>query len=222
MNRLAIFNQLKSGREVSLYLIRHGESENNLDRGRFEVGGDCSLTETGVAQIKRLGEALAEEPGEFDHIFCSSFLRSRQSGDILASRLGLGTGNITVSPYLDELGVGEWNGKERNRCLDDIAREKLLSLGKWFATTEGESGLDVQFRAYRWLNAEMPALNLPKEAKIIVCGHGYWIKCLLQLIFGFDYQYLDRIKIGQASVSLVRVSDEGWSLEYLNREPQHL
>jgi broad specificity phosphatase PhoE len=59
-----------------LYLVRHGETESN--RAGLALGrADVPLNDRGLDQVKRLGEALAQE--RFAAIYCSPLMRTRQT-----------------------------------------------------------------------------------------------------------------------------------------------
>ncbi|MDD2680615.1 MAG: histidine phosphatase family protein [Patescibacteria group bacterium] len=213
-----LFNYIKTGQEISFYLVRHGESATNMDSSLFLSNCDYPMTKKGVSQIKKLGVNMDKNINKFNYIFCSSMLRSRQTSNILAKQFHLNTKNIYVSTNLNELNIGEWNNKKKKECLSNRNKGKLFDLDKWFSTFEGESGINLQNRALQWIESEILALKITKDTKILVCAHSYWIKLFLQLIFNFDYKYVNKIKIDYASVSLLKLNDEGWSLEYLNNK----
>ena len=73
---------------MKLYLLRHGEAEpyrsDDASRALTRVGCDAVVTR---------GEALAP----VDQLFCSPYVRARQSADLVQQRLGQ---NIQIEPLL--------------------------------------------------------------------------------------------------------------------------
>ncbi|MBI2965359.1 MAG: histidine phosphatase family protein, partial [Chloroflexi bacterium] len=66
--------------ELDLYLIRHGESANNIARD-LDVAWDRDppLTDRGRGQIHALGRRLVAEGMRFDRVYSSSLQRSVHS-----------------------------------------------------------------------------------------------------------------------------------------------
>ena len=83
---------------MELYLIRHGQSQNNAWGDNEKRVADPTLTEMGHEQAQRVAEhvrdadQLGVEPGEgygFDRLFCSAMLRTLQTTAPIAQALGL-------------------------------------------------------------------------------------------------------------------------------------
>lgn len=90
---------------MQLYLIRHGQSTNNVRDGDLTPrSSDPELTEKGVRQAELLAEFLAASaPGNWDpgddplnrrgfdltHLYCSLMKRAIHTGNIIAQRLNL-------------------------------------------------------------------------------------------------------------------------------------
>ncbi|MDO4288935.1 MAG: histidine phosphatase family protein [Eubacterium sp.] len=63
---------------TTLYLIRHGTTDNNID-GRFQGSLDAPLNAQGLAQAKCLGERFSDIP--IDQIYTSPLIRAVQTAD---------------------------------------------------------------------------------------------------------------------------------------------
>ncbi|MGV1986952.1 histidine phosphatase family protein [Agrobacterium sp. 22-221-1] len=94
---------------MSIYLVRHGQTEFNAVR-RWQGQVDSPLTELGRQQAIRMGRRLAAliETDEV-HIFSSPLGRARQTCEIVAGEIGMIDG-ITLDPGLMEIGMGVWDG----------------------------------------------------------------------------------------------------------------
>ena len=65
---------------MELYVIRHGQSETNVDR-RFGGWAQVSLTEKGMDQARQTHEKLKEIT--FDRIISSDLLRAKQTTELV-------------------------------------------------------------------------------------------------------------------------------------------
>lgn len=88
----------------TIYLVRHGQSETNL---QDIYGLDANLTENGKKQIKQLATRLRHI--HFEAIISSTMLRAKQSAEIIALEH-----NLTVKTYeaLKERCYGVLEGKK--------------------------------------------------------------------------------------------------------------
>lgn len=87
-----------------LYLVRHGETEANLER-RFAGWSDDPLNETGRSQAAGLAARLAGE--EVDHVFTSPVRRAVETAEILADAWGA---SVRTVHDLHEIELGAWKG----------------------------------------------------------------------------------------------------------------
>jgi len=91
----------------SILLVRHGETEWNLQRrvqGRF----DSPLTERGVVQAHAIGELLRRLPDAVvARIVASPLDRARRTAEIIAGHLGA---RLIIDDRLREISVGSWDG----------------------------------------------------------------------------------------------------------------
>ncbi|NWJ26566.1 histidine phosphatase family protein [Rhizobium sp. RM] len=94
---------------MSIYLIRHGQTEFNAVQ-RWQGQVDSPLTELGRAQALRMGRKLAELTRKDQlHVFCSPLGRARQTCEIVVRELGMIDG-VTLDPGLMEISMGAWDG----------------------------------------------------------------------------------------------------------------
>lgn len=94
---------------MSIYLVRHGQTEFNAAQ-RWQGQVDSPLTELGRQQAARMGRRLAGLTGtDKAHIFSSPLGRARQTCEIIAGEIGMIDG-ITLDPGLMEIGMGAWDG----------------------------------------------------------------------------------------------------------------
>lgn len=100
-----------------MLLVRHGETEWNLER-RFQGRFDSPLTERGTGQARAIGRLLATLPGIASApIVASPQGRTRRTAEIIRAQLGA-IGEPQLDDRLRELSLGSWDGL----TYADIAR----------------------------------------------------------------------------------------------------
>jgi broad specificity phosphatase PhoE len=153
-----------------MYLARHGQTAYNAE-GRFQGQGAVPLNDTGRAQAAALAEqALAYE---FAALWCSPLLRTRETADIVAHRIGL---TPREDARLMETDAGDWTDRSfaevRAETPEEFARFK--DGDPTFAFPGGESfaqqGVRVAGAFHDIKRAEAPTL--------VVC-HGGVIRIAL-------------------------------------------
>ncbi len=97
----------KSGNEY--YIMRHGESENNV---KHILNSDPTIpygvTDKGKEQIKA---ALDKIPKDLDLIISSPLPRATETADLVREQLGISKSTLHVEEKIRESGMGEWEGK---------------------------------------------------------------------------------------------------------------
>ena len=92
-------------RDLTFYLIRHGESTSNA--GDVIGGEQASLTERGVAQAKALSAYLMDYPLPASKLVCASHLpRAMQTAHLLADGLRVSKEDIVIDERLCEIRRG--------------------------------------------------------------------------------------------------------------------
>lgn len=88
-----------------LLLLRHGQSTWNAER-RWQGWADAPLSDAGRAQARGAAGVLRDMG--FEVVVSSDLSRARETAEIIAGELGLGT--VTVEVGLRERDVGAWSG----------------------------------------------------------------------------------------------------------------
>lgn len=139
---------------MTLYLVRHGETEWNLAQRR-QGRADSLLTERGVEQAHSAGRALCHElgPASGVRLVSSPIGRALGTARVIAAELGLDESSVERDELLAECDLGDWTGltsaEVEARDPGALARRER---DKWsFRIPGGESYVDVAARARRWL-----------------------------------------------------------------------
>ncbi|NEW06446.1 histidine phosphatase family protein [Paenibacillus sp. SYP-B3998] len=133
---------------TKLYLIRHGETEWNVEH-RMQGHADSPLSQLGSMQAYWLAEALDEV--QFDVIHTSSSGRTLQTANIIKGRREL---QIQSSDHWREMNLGEWEGRiaEAIKQEDQVNFHAFWNEPHRYKPLAGESFEDLQARV-------LPALN---------------------------------------------------------------
>jgi len=93
----------------SLLLVRHGETEWNLQR-RYQGRSDSALTTTGIAQAHAIGRLLgALSYAETARIMASPLGRARRTAEIIREHFTTAP-ELQFDDRLRELSLGSWDG----------------------------------------------------------------------------------------------------------------
>jgi len=162
---------------MEIHLIRHGETDWNKER-RVQGQSESQLTDLGVQQAQELGKRIAHL--EFDRIYCSSSLRTRQTA---AHAFPETTTEVRFLDELREIFLGPWEG----HLYEDLAmREPESHRHFWeqphlFQVNGAESFFELQQRAIAAVaKIEAGHNREPNSAKkVAIVSHGALIKSYL-------------------------------------------
>jgi len=161
---------------IHLYVARHGRTSWN-ELGRFQGITDVSLDDFGRAQAAALARVLA---GKIEAVITSDLRRASESGDIIASALGIPL--LAHDADLRERGYGVFEGLTRDEC-------KARHPGAWaarkadrnFEPPGGELRSAVVTRMQRGLARAVDALHARHERALII-GHGSSLRMFLEAL----------------------------------------
>lgn len=179
---------------MSSYLfIRHGETDHTgaILTGR---GAGVPLNQRGRAQAASLSERLKDLPP--DMVCTSPLERCHQTAEVLASAYGL---EPRVLPDLTELDYGSWSGKRPADLNTDNYWQEYNRQRSLRRIPAGELLVEGQLRmlhAVESLQREAP------DARIALVGHGDPIKAMLSYLLGLPLDFIGRLSIAPASVSI--------------------
>ncbi len=162
----------------TVYLVRHGESEANVDAPLF-LGDESVLTEKGKQQARFIAERAAAL--SFDALIASPVHRAQETAHFIAER----TGHVfeTCSLMAERVMPRELVGKRR----DDPKAEATYEA--WVGTLfdpdkrvgEGENFDDLKRRAGEALRF----LETRPERSLLIVTHGLFLRTILaRVIFG--------------------------------------
>ncbi|MFI1936548.1 histidine phosphatase family protein [Streptomyces purpureus] len=197
-----------------IYLIKHGETEENLQgihQGRA-VGG--RLSERGRADIRWVGACLATAGIAVEQMLVSPMSRCRESAELLTAALA--PADVRVDERLAAKDSGHLGGRPRELAAAEAAHHGVPI--HRLRTPGGESSEDVQAR-YVGLWDEVCSEG---RRTTVLVGHGGGIACLLLWLTGngFD-RYLQHVP-GSAGVTCVEIGGPTPRIRLMNATPADL
>ena len=142
----------------TIYFVRHGQSQANVDKIFAGSRLDSPLTTLGLKQAEELAARLQHMP--IDSIVSSPLKRARQTAECIAQKNGYRT-QIRIQPLLAERDFGEATGKswQNPKLNEQVDNDDVDGLETIEQLAERVRKLFVWFK------------TLPEE-HILIVGHG--------------------------------------------------
>ncbi|MFD8479753.1 bifunctional RNase H/acid phosphatase [Kitasatospora sp. NPDC059673] len=206
------------GTPTTLVLLRHGETPlTPLRQFSGSTGSDPGLSEKGVWQAERTAEALAAR-GTVQAVVSSPMLRTRQTAEAVARRLGL---DVRIEEGLRELDFGAWEGLTFAEVMERHPEDLTAFFGSAKAKPTG-SAESLTTLAHRAGQARDRILARYPGRTVLVVSHVSPIKTLVRLALGAPPDAVHRMELSVASLCAVQYySDGNASLRLLN-DTSHL
>lgn len=220
-----------------LFLVRHGESEVNIQPDLMGQDPDTPLTEKGRQQAEALGKSFRNYA--FDYVYSSDYVRAHDTAKIVCAQPKVTMAYVqpVLVPELREYSAGDWKHASRKETLTPEIQLKMASLNNTFQPPHGEALNQVEHRASKWLDDQIiyseevienayARLGFKFEGdklvkhnfgprgdldalNIAVFSHGMTIKCLLHYVMGFDKSMTWKIDINNTSVTTLSFNLNG-------------
>lgn len=200
---------------TTLWLVRHGETDWNVER-RFQGKTDTALNKNGEAQARCLAPRLAEMP--FDAAYSSDLRRVTRTADLaLSESNGL---TLQTDVRLRELDFGTWEGL----TWDDIREQHPEDFALWVDDREqnphgGERISEVVARVRVFID-ELRAEH-GKGEQVLIFAHGGTLAVLICLLLGNDPKLWWQYRFMNCSLSEIMLVSRGAVLSRLN-DTSHL
>lgn len=177
-----------------IILIRHGESEANVDQYEFAKRPDYTieLTEKGRQQAVQAGEKLkALVHDESLYFYVSPFWRTRSTFEGVVSIFPRSQFHYNEEPRLREQ---EWGYLRCNEDFDKVCRERKEYGTFYYRFPGGEAGTDVYDRINDLLGSLFRDFSHPKFPKnCVLVTHGLAIKLFIMRFFHLTVEEFERM-----------------------------
>ncbi|MFT5194934.1 MAG: broad specificity phosphatase PhoE [Cellvibrionaceae bacterium] len=163
-----------------IILVRHGESEGNIDKSVYEHMPDytLNLTKKGHQQAADAGQEIAKIIGsEKIQAYVSPYYRTRQTFDGIAKAITPNLNEVIEDPRIREQEYGHLRPLEEGQEIKQERRD----YGKfYFRIPDGESGADVFDRISTFLETLHRAFNRPDfPPNVLIVTHGMSLRIFL-------------------------------------------
>lgn len=193
-----------------IYLIRHGQTDYNLQNIVQGSGVDTDLNSKGLAQAEAFFKAYGTVP--FDKVYTSSLKRSQQS---VRRFLELGLPHEALSG-LNEI---SWGTKEGHKITPDEDEYYHHMLKQWqlgdtsLKIENGESPEDVVIRMKPAVDHIM---SKPGEKTVLICMHGRAIRILLCVLMNYPLKSMDMFEHENLGLYLLNYTGSMFQVERYN------
>ncbi|AJQ93665.1 histidine phosphatase family protein [Gynuella sunshinyii] len=187
----------------NVYLIRHGETEWNRE-GRIQGHSESTLSNQGIIQTRKAAVQLKNIP--FDHIYCSSSLRTRQTLNILQPHL-FPNAIIHFEDALREIHLGHWEGQLHSevQATEPDSYHNYTNRPELFSIVDGESYTELQQRAWNWFTT---MLHSQPFSNALIVSHGVWIRTLLARAINLPIHKLHQIpRLQNCAIRIIHIDD---------------
>jgi broad specificity phosphatase PhoE len=180
-----------------IFLIRHGESIQNVGKGNGIIDPDIYLTDKGKRQAYTTGIKLKEYflKNKIDtsnaRMWVSPYLRTIQTAELINKSLNIKS--VFEDPRIVEKDFGNFDGLEETKWedIDSITLERMKNRyksvrGRFFSRLpNGESPFDV----YNRISTFIETIFRDDKDPIFIVSHGVTIRCFIMRFLHKDLEW---------------------------------
>lgn len=195
---------------LTLYLLRHGQTELSREDKFCGSGLDPQLTPDGHAMAQAFAESYRTT--RWRAIYTSGMQRAIATGKPLSDALEM---PAQVRADLNEIGYGKWEGLTREIVERDHHDDYLnwLADPAWHAPTGGELAIEIARRGLRVIEE---IEHEHDDGNVLVVSHKATIRILICSLLGIDVgRFRYRLACPVGSLSVVEFSAAGPLLQSL-------
>ena len=178
-----------------IILVRHGESEGNLDKYKYRTTPDygLNLTPKGIEQSHQAGVEIQGIIGsESAYAYLSPYYRTRQTFQHLKTKIETNVVKVIEDPRIRELDWGHLRHPDEN---EEIMRQRDDFSTFYYRIPDGESGADVFDRVSTFMETlyrDFRKRDYPQNALIVT--HGLTLRLFLMRWFHWTVEEFERLR----------------------------
>lgn len=193
-------------------LLRHGESVGNAE-ARWQGQADYPLTDRGRKQAQALAERWKREKMRFDFVVSSPLSRTRETAEIIASKLGL---TVEFEPLWLERDNGEFAGLTQHEVRQNFVHPDFTTPYDAVGNN-GEGDWELFLRAGQALHD----LLKREPARYLIVSHGGLLNQVMHAVVGIVPQANNagtRFRFGNTAFAqlLYFPHQHRWAIDKLN------
>lgn len=160
---------------LTLYIVRHGETEWNIEN-KLQGWKDSALTNKGIEHSLRLQKRL--EPIHFHHIYASPSGRAVHTANLIK---GLQNIEVKTDENLKEIHLGSWEGKTHDdvKLLEPERYNHFWNAPHLYVADTGETFEQLKTRVENFLSSIVAEHT---KGNILIVTHTVFIKMLLAYV----------------------------------------
>ncbi len=208
----------RNGKEVTLYFVRHGETDANVKKVFAGSGTDAKLTEEGKRKTRITGKALKNTI--FDAAYVSSLSRTGSTAKIILDENNNSVPLVRKDSKLNDISWGDIEGLTQEEILEkfpDFSDDKYLGT---VGDTRFVSPINATTKATivnTYLNELYSIIKgAPNEGNVLIVGHSAF-DWLLRL--EFPEETANSQSLDNSSISVIKYNKGRWILEKYNVDP---
>lgn len=196
---------------TTLILVRHGQSQANLER-RFAGHTNAPLTETGLKQAELTAQYIKENYN-VSKVYASDLARAFETGKCISAALGI---EIIPNQNLREIYAGKWEGMK----FDDIISTYTEAYNVWLndignaRCTGGESPAEL---AERFLSALTTIAEENDGQTVVIATHATTIRVTQSTVQTGSLAEMKNIPwVTNASISELVYNNGDWEFKKIS------
>lgn len=193
--------------ERTLVLVRHGQSQGNLDNV-FTGWSDLPLTDRGRAEARAVGAMLRTDGIRFRTAYASSLLRARTSAEIILSVMDIVL-PVNLSSALNERDYGELTGLNKDEARQRWGKDQVQLWRRSYdvAPPGGESLRDTVARVLPfYIHVILPSVMA--KSPVLVVAHGNSLRSLVMALDAIAVPAIDRLEFATGETLIYRLNDD--------------
>ena len=178
-----------------IILVRHGESEGNLDKSQYATTPDYSLklTTKGIHQAQQAGMEIKKIIGnETVYVYLSPFFRTRETYQHITESIKQNVVKAMEDPRIREQDWGHLRNSDLNQ---EINKERDNFSTFYYRIPDGESGADVYDRVSTFLDTmhrDFRKPNFPQN--VLIVSHGLTMRLFLMRWFHWSIEEFESLR----------------------------
>ena len=193
---------------VHLMLVRHGETEWNLQR-RYQGQSDVPLSALGRRQAELIAERLGGQ--KIDAMYASDLERARETARIIAEESAL---KVSSEPRLRELKFGVLEGLTFDEAQTQYPDMITAWLKDFNQPPQGAETIDLVHARILSLLDDLKQKH--DEQILLLVGHGGSLSEILRVVLHLSREKRWYLEMENASLSEVLIAEDYVSLKRLN------
>ena len=179
----------------TLVLIRHGESQYNLEN-RFTGWIDVPLSGKGILEAEESGDKLKKTDIRIDKAYVSGLQRAQQSLKYIMKVIGEENMPVEQNVALNERHYGDLQGLNKQETAKKFGAERVQIWRRSYevAPPNGESLKDTAARVLPYFDSKI--MRDIKEGKnVLVVAHGNSLRCIVMRLDGLTKDQVVELNI---------------------------